>query len=372
VLVNKLLINLYVILNYCIRKVILYLIEFDILLLTRKTIRIKMKKLNENVGVSSGASVPTNAENKSSSSTGPTESFLDFSSISKELERTVMEDSITTNDAPSLTTKSQSPQSRSPKSLSVSVGVPSGVPILELSAETPSVVLTPSPLTEEEAIICGFIHGLFDDCASDLVPQSKWVKPVDFRSTIRWVDYHKKEMFQRVALITPDDEVVGEPKTKGKKSSANSRKKAGDKLRQTLIQFINTISVELWKETVEWIYVLVINGYIVKIGGTRVGLDERCRSYLSGHCTPEKGGKSVSTNAFIYHTFHWYLQQGMSIEMYGYRIKPEQHTDTMLGFTATYNFSRFHVWEALLLGEFEKMYGKKPPLSSNSDPKYRK
>ena len=35
VLVNKLLINLYVILNYCIRKVILYLIEFDILLLTR-------------------------------------------------------------------------------------------------------------------------------------------------------------------------------------------------------------------------------------------------------------------------------------------------------------------------------------------------
>jgi len=167
-------------------------------------------------------------------------------------------------------------------------------------------------------------------------------------------------------------EVVEEAPKSKKGKGKSSAKQIGDKKRQTVIQFVNTISIERWRESVEWIYILVIGGYIVKIGGTRVGLDERCKSYLSGHCVPEKGGKSVSTNAFIYHTFHWYLEQGMSIEMYGFRIEPRQDTDTMLGFTATYFFSRFYVWESLLLDEFEKLYGKKPPLSSNSDPKYRK
>lgn len=248
----------------------------------------------------------------------------------------------------------------------------------------PSEVSTCQATNELELIIGKFICGIFQDeadksqtgdqCDSfDLPPQNKWVKPISFEGHTKWKDYPKKEHFKRVAWIVPDMEVVEEPsKTKKKGKSTSSAKQPGDKRRQTLIQFVNTISVDLWKESVEWIYILVIDGYIVKIGGTRVGLDERCRSYLSGHCVPEKGGKSVSTNAFIYHTFHWYLEQGMSIEMYGFRIEPRQDTDSMLGFSETYLISRYHVWEALLLGEFERLYGKKPPLSSNSDPKYRK
>jgi len=233
--------------------------------------------------------------------------------------------------------------------------------------------------TEEESIIGSIIRAIFQtDESSNLPPQSQWVRPIIFDEQIRWVNYDKKRYFKRVAWIIPDLEVVEEPSQSAKKGKRNSSakqpggKQPGEKKRQTLIQFINTIPVDLWKEPVEWIYILVIDGYIVKIGGTRVGLDDRCRSYLSGHCVPEKGGKSVSTNAFIYHTFHWYLEQGMSIEMYGYRIEPKQDTDTMLGFTETYLISRYHVWEAKLLGEFERLYGKKPPLSSNSDPKYRK
>jgi hypothetical protein len=227
--------------------------------------------------------------------------------------------------------------------------------------------------TEEESIIGHIIRSLFqDDEPSELPPQNQWVRPIDFEGQIRWVDYDKKFYFKRVAWIVPDLAVVEEASKSAKKGKGKSSKQPGDKRRQTLIQFVNTIPVDLWKEPVEWIYILVIDGFIVKIGGTRVGLDDRCRSYLSGHCVPEKGGKSVSTNAFIYHTFHWYLEQGMSIEMYGYRIEPKQDTDTMLGFTETYLISRYHVWEAKLLGEFERLYGKKPPLSSNSDPKYRK
>jgi len=245
------------------------------------------------------------------------------------------------------------------------------------TAEVPPETAKP---TEEETIIGAIISSLFqDDDTSKLPPQNQWVRPINFDGQIEWKNYEKKIHFKRVAWIVPDLAVVEEAPKKGKGNPSkqpggkqSGGKQPGDKKRQTLIQFVNTISVDLWKEPVEWIYILVIDGYIVKIGGTRVGLDERCRSYLSGHCVPEKGGKSVSTNAFIYHTFHWYLEQGMSIEMYGYRIEPKQDTDTMLGFTETYSISRYHVWEAKLLGEFERLYGKKPPLSSNSDPKYRK
>jgi len=240
----------------------------------------------------------------------------------------------------------------------------------QAQSETVEVPPEPAEPTEEESIIGSIIRSLFqDDETSDLPPQNQWVRPINFDGQIKWKNYEKKSYFKRVAWIVPDLAVVEEAPKKGK---GNPSKQPGDKKRQTLIQFINTIPVELWREPVEWIYILVIDGYIVKIGGTRVGLDDRCRSYLSGHCVPEKGGKSVSTNAFIYHTFHWYLEQGMSIEMYGYRIEPKQDTDTMLGFTETYSISRYHVWEAKLLGEFERLYGKKPPLSCNSDPKYRK
>ena len=250
-------------------------------------------------------------------------------------------------------------------------------------SESANEISATIPSTEEnfavDEIISAFIRGIFSDSEeadsqNGKIPlPNKWTKQICFDSGLtKWEDYPKKHYFKRVAWIVPDMEVVEEAPKSKKGKGKSSAKQVGDKKRQTLIQFVNTISIKLWKESVEWIYILVIGGYIVKIGGTRVGLDERCKSYLSGHCVPEKGGKSVSTNAFIYHTFYWYLEQGMSIEMYGFRIEPKQDTDTMLGFTETYFFSRFHVWESLLLDEFEKVYGKKPPLSSNSDPKYRK
>ena len=58
------------------------------------------------------------------------------------------------------------------------------------------------------------------------------------------------------------------------------------------------------------IYIFTINNYIVKIGGTRNGLKDRTNSYLCGHYILERGksGKCSITNAFIYNTFDFYLQ----------------------------------------------------------------
>jgi hypothetical protein len=53
-----------------------------------------------------------------------------------------------------------------------------------------------------------------------------------------------------------------------------------------------------------------MNGYIIKIGGTRTGLKERCGSYLCGHHIEErdKSGDCSKTNAYIYNTFEFYLR----------------------------------------------------------------
>ena len=53
-----------------------------------------------------------------------------------------------------------------------------------------------------------------------------------------------------------------------------------------------------------------MNDYIIKIGGTRTGLKERCGSYLCGHHVEErdKSGDCSKTNAYIYNTFEFYLR----------------------------------------------------------------
>jgi hypothetical protein len=170
-----------------------------------------------------------------------------------------------------------------------------------------------------------------------------------------------KDNFVKVANVSLDND------TRLTTSKSGARK-AGLKKRQTLIRF-NPI-IEDWKKIQEWIYLFLIDGYIVKIGGTSVGLDERGRSYLSGHYIPEKGGKSNSTNAFIYYTFYWYLLQGKTIEMYGYRLPEVIVPMTCFGVTKNISCKTFDKWEAHCFKQFEEKHGKeKLPLSSNYNPR---
>jgi len=95
-----------------------------------------------------------------------------------------------------------------------------------------------------------------------------------------------------------------------------------DTRRQTVIKFDTTINTDDWKSKQEWLYLFVVDGNIIKIGGTRDGLKKRCGSYLCGHHIPERGrsGDCSKTNAFIYNTFEFYLIMGFEIEIYAYRI----------------------------------------------------
>ena len=128
-------------------------------------------------------------------------------------------------------------------------------------------------------------------------PIKKWIKLISIDDCISIDDYNRKDYFIPIANIILDDELI------------TSGKKEGSKKRKTLIQFIPKISNEDFTKKNEWLYLLVINNRIVKIGGTRSGIKGRIISYLCGHHIEERGksGDCSKTNGFIYNTFEFRL-----------------------------------------------------------------
>ncbi len=192
----------------------------------------------------------------------------------------------------------------------------------------------------------------------------KMVVPFDISKLVEWKDFPLASYFEKVADVMLDTDV---------QQKDTQKKTAGEKARKTCIRFSPTIAPKRWREDeVEWIYVFLVNGKIVKIGGTRTGLSKRCGSYLSGHSIPELNGTSVSTNAYIYWTFLHLLLQGNQVEMYACRLPEAIVTMTVFGTTRQIKTQCFHDWEAYCLEKFRNSYGSFPPLSDNCDPRHRK
>lgn len=189
-------------------------------------------------------------------------------------------------------------------------------------------------------------------------PFKKWIKLIPFDESVSLDEYDKKDYFKLVADIVLDDEL-------------NNK---GTKKRKTLIQFVPTISNDDFNKKSEWIYLLVINGIIVKIGGTRVGLKGRIGSYLCGHHIRERGnsGDCSKTNGFIYNTFEFYLKLGCKIQMYGYELpKAEITIETLNNETKNVPTQVYHIYESMFLEDYKKNYKEFPILSDNCDPNYR-
>jgi hypothetical protein len=89
-----------------------------------------------------------------------------------------------------------------------------------------------------------------------------WIKLVPLQDELLLQEFSYKEYFEKVADVVLDDDV--------------NRK--GDKLRNTVIKFV-PLDARKWNKEVEWVYCIVINGKIVKIGGTRTGMKGRATSY---------------------------------------------------------------------------------------------
>ena len=186
----------------------------------------------------------------------------------------------------------------------------------------------------------------------------QWVKTVDLAKTPRLGEYAQAHHFIKVADIELDDDV----------------KPNGTKSRQTLIKAAPTISsTEFCAKAIEWLYLLVMDGHVVKIGGTRDGLGSRWASYLCGHHTAERGksGKCSVTNAHIYNTLEHHLRQGRRVEMYGYKLPVTCVTQNILGEAVTFSVQTYHKYESKFIQAFKEAHGANPVLSDNADPEYK-
>ena len=188
-----------------------------------------------------------------------------------------------------------------------------------------------------------------------------WIKLIPIDKTIPFEEYNRKEHFNLIADIVLDNEII------------INGKKQGIKRRNTLIQFIPKISNEEFNKKNEWLYLLVINGRIVKIGGTRTGLKGRVASYLCGHHVEERGksGDCSKTNGFIYNTFEFYLSLGCKIEMYGYELPKTEMTIEIFGKETKIIAQTYHAYESTFLADYKKNYNDYPLLSDNCDPDYK-
>ena len=189
----------------------------------------------------------------------------------------------------------------------------------------------------------------------------KWIKPISINNTVLFDEYNNKEYFIPVAGIVLDNEFF----TNGKKK--------GEKKRNTLIQFIPKISKELFSKKKEWLYIIVINGRVVKIGGTRTGLKDRCGSYLCGHHIEERGksGDCSKTNGFLYNTLYFYLQLGCKIEMYGYELPVTESVVLILNKERKITSQTYHTYESIFIKDYNERYNGYPTLSENCDPNYK-
>ena len=189
----------------------------------------------------------------------------------------------------------------------------------------------------------------------------KWIKLITTDKTISFDEYNRKDYFISIADIVLDNELF------------TSGKKQGHKKRNTLIQFIPTISTEAFNKKTEWLYLLVINGMIVKIGGTRTGLKGRVLSYISGHHIEErkKSGDCSKTNGFIYNTFEFYNLHLGKIQMYGYELPKTEITIEIFGKETKISAQTYHAYESTFLEDYKKNYNTYPIMSDNCDPDYK-
>jgi hypothetical protein len=189
----------------------------------------------------------------------------------------------------------------------------------------------------------------------------KWVKLISIDKTIQYEDYKRKDYFIPIADIVLDNEIF------------TSGIKKGYKKRNTIIQFIPIISIEKFNIKNEWLYLLLINGAIVKIGGTRTGLKGRIMSYLCGHHIEERGksGDCSKTNGYIYNTFDFYLNLGCKIQMYGYELPKTEISIEIFGKNLNIIAQTYHAYESRFLEDYKNTYNEYPLLNDNCDPDYK-
>ena len=222
----------------------------------------------------------------------------------------------------------------------------------------------PNIETQEIDNITQLVENLTIDTIKEqinVLPNRKWIKEINLENELNFNDFSLSHRFHKVADIVSDNET----------------KSDGTPKRQTVILFRynGIISHKDWRNTDEHLYIMTMNEKIIKIGGTRNGLKSRSASYLCGHHTVERGksGKCSATNAKIYNTFEFYLNnvENTNIELYAYKLPIKMATIRIEDEETEVIAQTYHKYESIFLARYKKQspLNQYPILSDNADPK---
>ena len=117
----------------------------------------------------------------------------------------------------------------------------------------------------------------------------------------------------------------------------------------------------------ELIYAIVIDGKIVKIGGTYVGMKGRHGSYNCGTRKARAKGTCSVTNFNITETQFAAIRDGKKVEWYVFDVPLAEATINLpWGDEITYNAKTFYKYESSLCAKYAELTGHFPILSDNA------
>jgi len=124
---------------------------------------------------------------------------------------------------------------------------------------------------------------------------------------------------------------------------------------------------EYWKDgDNDWLYTLVYDNRIVKIGMTITSLEERYGSYSCGTARAMKKGSCSTTNFIISECNYIAKQNGIKVEIYGIKCPPTKIEKTRFGITKICNSSTVRDEETMLTECFKNKYTHLPVLCVQS------
>ncbi len=115
----------------------------------------------------------------------------------------------------------------------------------------------------------------------------------------------------------------------------------------------------------QWVYVLLINGKIVKFGDTTKTLKDRWGSYSAGIKENRDKGTCSTTNYFISQVIRRALNDGVTVELWGYDIPTQFSTIDVFGETKSAIIDVVTYYESKLLELYQTTYNKLPILGKN-------
>lgn len=116
----------------------------------------------------------------------------------------------------------------------------------------------------------------------------------------------------------------------------------------------------------EWIYCIVYDKYVVKIGMTSSGLANRFSSYNAGSKDAMRKGTCATTNFVISECNYLALRKNMSVKIFAYKIPVDDVEIEVFGKKVRGKAKIAHIYEKTLLDKVLAATGKLPVLCGYS------